>query len=285
MRERLLVDLDVRIARHAEGDSSGVLDEQALVVVTELVASGDPDAGSLARVAALHMCRYQALPPEHGEIDLRLAQTLYTNLHTVDPRLVPADVRDFLGLASPHDTGVALMAEYERVGRIDCLERAVSLFRQEVLESQGDRANGLSCLALALLRRFERIGQRVDLDEAIELSRGAVAAVGLSDPRCAGYRAGLVGALLRRFELTAELSDVDEAVAVSREAVAASVADPTNHATDLSQLASALSRRFERTGQRADLDEATKLHRAALAAMPVDHPPSTPRDGIAEQDR
>jgi hypothetical protein len=279
MRERLLVDLDARIARHAEGDSSGVLDDQALAVVTELVATGDPDAGSLARVAALHMCRYQALPLEHGEVDLRLAQALYANLHTVDPRLVPADVRDFLGLASPHDTGVALMGEYERAGRVDCLERAISLFRQEVLESRGDRAGGLASLAMALLRRFERTRQRGDLDEAIELGRGAVAAAGASDPRCAGFRAGLVGALLRRFELTAELSNVDEAVAVSREAVAASVADPANHATDLSRLATVLSRRFELTGRRADLDEATKLRGAALAAMPVDDHPEHPATG------
>src|SRR5690242_16046928 len=105
MKDRLLADLDARIARHAGGDSSGVLDEQALDVVTELAGSSAPDAGSLARVAALHLCRYQALPPEHREIDLRLARALYTNLHAVDPRLVPPDVRDFLGLASPHDTG------------------------------------------------------------------------------------------------------------------------------------------------------------------------------------
>src|SRR5690349_16718178 len=94
MKERLLADLDARIARHAGGDSSGVLEEQVLDVVTELTTSGEPDAGSIARVAALHLCRYEALPPEHQEIELRLALTLYTKLHTVDPRLVPAHVRD-----------------------------------------------------------------------------------------------------------------------------------------------------------------------------------------------
>ena len=87
MKERLLADLDARIAAHANGDSSGVLDEHALAMVAELTGLGAPDAGSIMRVAALHLSRYQALPPEHGEVDLRLARSLYTNLHTVDPRI------------------------------------------------------------------------------------------------------------------------------------------------------------------------------------------------------
>lgn len=140
MKERLLAELDARIARHADGDSSGVLDDEALALVNELTATVSPDAGSLMRVAALHLCRYEALPREHSAVDLRLAQAVYTKLHTVDPRLVPPKVREFFGLASPHDRGVALMREYERTGRLDYRERAVSLFQQEALE-QTDRPN------------------------------------------------------------------------------------------------------------------------------------------------
>jgi hypothetical protein len=174
MRERLLADLDARIARHADGDSSGVLDDQALAVITEL-AAGTPDAGSLTRVAALHLCRFEALPPELGKSDLRLAQAIYTNLHTVDPRLVPKDVRERFGLSSPREDGVARLREYEQTGLIDQLERAISLFRQEVLENQAN-AEALSNLATALRRRFKRTGQRADLDEAIRLGRAAVEA-------------------------------------------------------------------------------------------------------------
>ncbi|HEX6358646.1 hypothetical protein [Actinophytocola sp.] len=173
MKERLLAELDARVARHANGDSSGVLDEQALDLVTELTALGGPDAGSLSRVAALHLCRYEALPPEHGEADLKLARTLYTRLHTVDPRLVSPEVRELFGLASPRDSGVALMREYERTGRLAQLERAISLFRQEVLEHQTGQANAERNLGKALLRRFERTGQRTDLDEAIRLGQAA----------------------------------------------------------------------------------------------------------------
>jgi hypothetical protein len=198
MKERLLADLDARIARHASGDSSGVLEDQALDVVTELAASGDPDAGSLVRVAALHLCRYQALPPEHSAIDRRLALALYTKLHTVDPRLVPADVRELLGFASPHDTGVALLREYERTGQVDHLERAISLFRQGVLEQQPDPAGGLYSLGVALLRRFERFGEPADLHEAIERSRDAVAAVTPDDPRHAEFQSQLTAALSHR---------------------------------------------------------------------------------------
>jgi hypothetical protein len=56
----------------------------------------------------------------------------------VDPRLVSPRVREFFGLASPHDRGVELMREYERTGRHDHLARAMSLFQQEDME-QGDR--------------------------------------------------------------------------------------------------------------------------------------------------
>jgi hypothetical protein len=170
MKERLLAEIDARIARHVGGDSSGVLDETAFALVTDLAAAGGPDASSLARVASLHLCRYQALPPEHGADDLRLARALYTRLHAVDPRLVPPDVREFLGLASPHDTGVALMREYERTGTLEQLERAISLFRQEVLERRAD-GTGTRSLAAALTRRFDHTGHQSDLDEAAELSR------------------------------------------------------------------------------------------------------------------
>jgi len=170
MKESLLADLDARIARHANGDSSGVLEERALALVAELTSLGEPDAGSLGRVAALHLCRYQALPAEDGETDRWLAQALYTNLHAVDPRLVPPEVRQNFGLTSPRDTGVALMAEYERTGELDLLERAISLFRQETLEN---RAEARRDLAAALSRRYERTGQPADLAEATELGRAA----------------------------------------------------------------------------------------------------------------
>ncbi len=171
MKERLLADLDARIGRHAAGDSAGVLDEHALTLVEELTGLGAPDAGSLARVAALHLCRYQALPPEHARADLAIARALYTKLHAVDPRLVSRQVRDFFGFETPHESGIARLREYEESGRLDYLDRAISLFRQEVLE----QATGHLSLAAALLRRHERTGHQPDLDEATALRRSAQA--------------------------------------------------------------------------------------------------------------
>jgi hypothetical protein len=210
MKERLLADLDARIARHAGGDSSGVLEERALALVGELTTLGAPDAGSLGRVAALHFCRYQALPAEVGEADRRMAQALYTNLHAVDPRLVPPDVRLAFGLMSPRDTGVVMMAEYERTGLLDLLERAISLFRQEALEL---RADGLHVLGVALLWRFERTAELSDVDEAVAVFREAVAAAG-ADP--ADARRGLAAALSRRYERTGQPADLAEATELGR---------------------------------------------------------------------
>lgn len=214
MRERILADLDQRIARHADGDSSGVLDAGALALVQELTGLGVPDAGSLVRVAALHLCRYQALPRGHGEIDRRMAVNLYTNLHTVDPRLVPPRVRELFGLASPHDGGVARMREYERTGRLDQLDRAISLFRQEVVEGHVEAYS----LEMALLRRFQHTGDLVDLDEVVELGRAALAAIPAGHPTHAG-RAAWVGAALRlRYERTGQRADLDEAARLDRAA-------------------------------------------------------------------
>lgn len=204
MKERILADLDARIARHTHGDPSGVLDEQALALVTELAMLGAPDAGSLARVAALHLCRYEALPSEHSDTDRELAQAIYTNLHTVDPRLVPPGVREFFGLAAPHDIAVALVLEYEQTGRVDFLDRAISLFRQEVLEQGTDRADRLHSLAAALLHRFERARQPADLDEAVELGRAALAATPVDHPVRAARAAWMGAALRLRSERTGQ---------------------------------------------------------------------------------
>ncbi|MBB4905065.1 hypothetical protein [Actinophytocola algeriensis] len=182
MKERLLAELDARVSRHLNGDSSGVLDEHALALVTELVGAGEPDAGSLSRVAALHLCRYEALPREHADTDLRMATVLYTKLHEVDPRLVPPEVRELFGLPGPHDRGLALLREYEQSGRLDHLERAISLFRQEKLEQRADSADSAHDLGTALLRRFQHTGQPADLDEAIALGRAALAVTPIDHP-------------------------------------------------------------------------------------------------------
>ena len=165
MKERLLADLDDRIARHVGGDPSGVLDPAALGLVTELTAHGEPDAGSLTRVAALHLCRYEALRPD-GDTDLRVAKVLYTRLHEVDPRLVPPDVRTFFGFTAPHEQGAALLREYERTRGPGQLERAISLLRQAVLEGHSDRKPDL---ATALLHRYALTGRPQDREEAARL--------------------------------------------------------------------------------------------------------------------
>jgi hypothetical protein len=211
MKERLLADLDARIARHANGDSSGVLEERALDLVAELTTLGDPDAGSLGRVAALHLCRYQALPAEDGETDRRMAQALYTNLHAVDPRLVPPEVRLAFGLMSPRETGIAMLAEYERTGLLDLLDRAISLFRQEALERRGD---GPHLLGVALLSRYERTAELSDVDESVAVLREAVAAAG--PDHLVDVRRGLAAALSRRYERTAQPADLAEATELGR---------------------------------------------------------------------
>ncbi len=135
-----------------------------------------------------------------------------------------------------------------------------------------DRGAMLSNLGLALQRRFERAGDRADLDAAIAAGEQAVAASPADHPGRAAMLADLGVALRIRFERAGDLADLDTAVGLLEQAVAASPADHPGRAGYLSNLGGSLQRRFERAGDLADLDAAITAGQQAVAASPADHP-------------
>ena len=130
----------------------------------------------------------------------------------------------------------------------------------------------LSSLGIALTTRFERTGNRADLDAAIAACQQAVAASPADDPDRAGRLSNLGAALRTRFERTGDRADLDAAIAAGQQAAAASPADHPGRAATLSNLSLALRTRFERTGDRADLDAAIAAGQQAVADSPADHP-------------
>jgi tetratricopeptide (TPR) repeat protein len=134
------------------------------------------------------------------------------------------------------------------------------------------RLTSLSNLCSVLLARFERLGQRADLDEAIIVGERARQAEDRDDAGRATVLANLGGALLGRFQLTGNLSDLHAAVDTGRAALAATRPEQADRPLRLGSLGTALVLRFDRLGELADLDEAIAHGRDALADIRDGHP-------------
>jgi hypothetical protein len=147
------------------------------------------------------------------------------------------------------------------------LDHAIDASREAILASDPKdprRAEYVSNLGVALMRRYERTGATADLDDAIDASREAVAVNDPKDPRSAEYVSNLGVALMRRYERTRATADLDDAIDASREAVAVSDPKDPRSAEYVSNLGVALMRRYERTGATAELDDAIDASREAV---------------------
>ncbi|MEV2242089.1 tetratricopeptide repeat protein [Micromonospora sp. NPDC049891] len=163
-------------------------------------------------------------------------------------------------------------------------------------------------LSIAVRYRFDRTGDREDIEEAVGASRAAAATAGLDI--IADRLFDLGGVLFRRFESFGNPADLDESITVTRAALRGSSAvgqtDPTyannlsvllsnryehfNESTDLDEavaaarlaapggtgfldtLARVLLLRYDRAGDRTDLDDAIETARAGIDATPADAP-------------
>ncbi|MGX6607689.1 CHAT domain-containing protein [Micromonosporaceae bacterium Da 78-11] len=125
-------------------------------------------------------------------------------------------------------------------------------------------------LGIARHLRYDRLGDRHDLDETVRMCllavRGAVPAT------LGGRLNNLAGALVRRHARTGDPTDLDIAVRAGRDAVTASRVAPRSRALYLSTLADTLGRRFRLTADPADLDEMVAVAAEAVAAAPPGHP-------------
>jgi hypothetical protein len=171
--------------------------------------------------------------------------------------------------------GIEALSEYQRTGRPELLETAVSEFRDEVTATPVDhpyRAAYLSNLGTALLTRFERFGDIADLDGAVQARRDAVAATPTGHPGRAMYLSSLASYLLRRFERSGDLADLNDAIRAGRDEVAATPIGYPDRGAPLSNLGAYLRRRFERVGDVADVEAAIEVGKEAVAATPASDP-------------
>ncbi|WP_345074797.1 CHAT domain-containing protein [Phytohabitans flavus] len=168
----------------------------------------------------------------------------------------------------------SLRSHFEQWGDQQILLEAARMGQRaiEVAASQPERAAYQSSLGQSLRLLFEETGQDGYLDEAVTVSRDAVANTVESHVDLGRRRSNLGILLLTRLRRTGRRIDLDEAVAAMRSAMQGRPTTNPDHALTLSNLGIALLTQFHYTGRRADLVEATAHTRTAVQVTPSDHP-------------
>ncbi|MFD4610020.1 CHAT domain-containing protein [Streptomyces sp. NPDC058440] len=126
-------------------------------------------------------------------------------------------------------------------------------------------------LLTALRERFERAGDRGDLNEAVSLVPGSPHSVPAQLANRAEVLSDFALLLMRRHEYTSERADVERAITFLEAAVEAAAGDPVRRSGCLSDLCLTVKERFVHTRDLADIDRAVSFGRAALAALPAGH--------------
>jgi tetratricopeptide (TPR) repeat protein len=157
----------------------------------------------------------------------------------------------------------ALGSQFERTGDERHLDEAISLLR-EVVHAQPENASAHNNLAINLLRRYERTGDTVALDEAGRHSDRAVALTPPDHPDLA-YRHSTFGSIMTgRYRRTRQRRVLDRAIDAYDAAVTAIPAGHPDRPSLLRNHANALVERFRASGDPADLDEAIGHLRSAI---------------------
>jgi tetratricopeptide (TPR) repeat protein len=172
--------------------------------------------------------------------------------------------------------GTHLMGRHALFGNEPDLEEAVQVFTAAAdlfPPNHFNREFGLNKLSQALRLRFERLGVMQDLDDALIISRRALAA-GKPGTAARGYTLDILCqnlALHFQFSSSSD-SDIDELVHIGREALKLCPPGHHDHWIRLDALADSLHMHFMWSGLLADLEETIELRRRALDCAPEGDP-------------
>lgn len=218
------------LAAEVEDEASDLLDR-----VFEL---GDDDT---AQVVALWRRMAGAVPPDHDD----------------HPMVLWA-------------LGVALIALYERTGRLEEVEEAVDVGIEALeLTSPDHPAFGVlqSGLCASLRERYSRTSEVDDIDQAVVLGRASVRSTGEGHAFHPGAMINLGHALLVRSTTRGGTSDLEESVGLTAEALRRMPADSPDRPAAVVNLCLGRLARFERLGDLGDLDEAIHLARRTRSLL------------------
>ncbi|WP_203786625.1 CHAT domain-containing tetratricopeptide repeat protein [Paractinoplanes rishiriensis] len=166
--------------------------------------------------------------------------------------------------------GNSLRDEYLFSGDEPVLSEALQLHRAAVRLGAGhpQEATLLTNLASDLSCLYDRTGQAVDLQEAVDLMDRALSGTDISDPRYASRQSNLGSVLWTSAQRSGDRAQLERAVELLEAAAGDSGARPgLDPPALLSNLAAILMTLFEQTGQTAALHRAADLAREAVAAQ------------------
>ncbi|QRV95386.1 CHAT domain protein [Ceratobasidium sp. AG-Ba] len=133
--------------------------------------------------------------------------------------------------------------------------------------------SALNEAGLALLSRFERFGEQVDIDGAIALQKKSISSPGAENNDAFHKWLGNLGKSMRtRFERTGDPNDLEQGIYYVRRSMKLIPKDSIMMAIRLNELGALLCCRFEHSGRLPDLDHAIGYYRKALEIVLAEHP-------------
>ncbi|RPA89051.1 hypothetical protein L873DRAFT_1796342 [Choiromyces venosus 120613-1] len=206
-----------------------------------------------------------------------------------------------------NNLGQMLLQRFERIGDVEDLQQAIKYGQDALSATPHDHSNRVICgwerletcnkpssmakmlwqllltmtlieqalcnnLGERLSRRFDRMGDVEDLQQAIKYGEDALAATPHDHPNRAIWCSNIGLYLLQRFERMGDVEDLQQAIKYGRDALAATPHDDSGRAALCGNVGLWLSKRFGRMGDVEDLQQAIKYGEDALAATSHDHP-------------
>jgi hypothetical protein len=160
--------------------------------------------------------------------------------------------------------------------KLEALDRAILQFQAIIdLIPDNDDPRLLAAtanLGSSLRRRFDQLGQLVDLNKGIEMLQRATNLTPKDHPSKTACLCELAIALNTRFEQLENLADLDNAIVHNQAAVNLTTDDHPSKPICLNNLGNNLLFRFERLGDLADLENAIARYQALLNLISDDHP-------------
>lgn len=135
-----------------------------------------------------------------------------------------------------------------------------------------DHIKELNVQGLEARREFDRGGNNVKLDEAINIGRQAVGYTTLEHPLPTATLVNLVMSLLRKYEQTTSGAILDEALSKAEDALEATPSSHQHRSVVLGTLGICLRMKYEKTGDLVDLDRGVDVGRGSARTVHRDDP-------------
>ncbi|KAJ7495562.1 TPR-like protein [Mycena latifolia] len=169
--------------------------------------------------------------------------------------------------------GNICVQSYAASGTVGSLNQAVCAYKDAIRDDPD--VEYLANLGSALDRRFKRLGDLRDLDQAVAKSDAAVGLTPDDYPAKAAFLNTLGNCLVSRFERVGDLADIDQAVAKLEASIRLTPDGHPDKPSRINNLGTSRLRRFERLGNLIDMDEGVANFQAAVG-LTLDGDPDKP---------